>query len=332
MEYKLLNVNENMDDYKKNLMHPYFFLDFYENLSKAQNLINFIMKNEVTTWFIFSDYCLDDRNKPNNVVTFSLVALKSAEEFLSIKKILNTLQPTDLKKSKIINPAFLNFISLLPVFNISFILPDNRNYIKAFNFKEIEYLRMRYLSLENYYKRMQAFPLNNLDFSSYIKDFKFIQNKFKSKSISLGIFRDIEIINCIVSSLCIVISKNLKLNNKKFIWVSDRDSILTFEKSNLSYPLIFSMINASFKSFIRTENTISFFNHTDGIDPEFDCFNRIPDIVCGTLAEMDIETVSREKYISVIKNYLTKHEVNHIAKLYLDNNKYGINTIKLEIK
>ncbi len=319
-----------MPDYKTELLHPYFLTNFYENLESSKDLHDFISKNNVSTWFIFSDYCLDDRKKPNNVITFTLVALKNSEDFELIKKILDALQPKDLKKSKTINPAFLEFISLLPIFNISFFLPDNRNFTKAFNFEELTFLKMRYLSLENYYKRMQAFPLNSIKFSKIIKDFRFIQNKFKSKSISLGMYRDIEIINCVVSSICMLISSNHK-GDKKFIWISDRDSILTFEKANMSSPLIFSMIHASFTSLIRTNNNLSFYYHLDEIKPESDSFNRIPDIVSGTLAEMDKLTVGKEKYVHILRNYIANPSVNHIAKLHLNGDKYGVSTIQLKV-
>lgn len=328
MQYRLLNITEDLDVYKTQLLHPYLLSHIYENLESSKGFRDFIFKNDVATWFIFSDYCLDDKNKPNNVITFTVIALNKSKDFELIKNILSILQPKDLKHSKKINPAFLNFISLIPVFNISYILPNNRNIIRAFNFEELSFLKMRYSSLENYYRRLQAFPLIDLKFTKVIKDLKLIQNKFDSKSVSLGIYRDIEIVNCVVSSICMMISS--KLNGlKKFIWVSDRDSILNFEKAKLSSPLIFSIINATFNSLIKTDNKLSFYNHLENNKPELDCFNRIPDIVAGTLADMNKHTVSKEKYIHILRDYLTDDSLNHIAKLHLNNDKYGITTISL---
>lgn len=329
MQYELLTINENMQDYKTKLLHPYLISNFYENLKNAENFQNFISKNQNSTWFIFSDYCLDDNNKPKNVVTFTILALKNRQDFTFIQRALDLLQPKDLKKSKAINPSFLNFISLLPIFNVSYILPDNRNITKAFKFEELSFLKMRYHSLENYYKRLQAFPVKDNDFTGIIKDFKLIQTKFEAKSISLKIYRDIEIINCAVSSISILISSQFR-EPQKIFWVSDRDNILTFEKAKLSLPLIFSMIHASFKSFIKTESSLAFFNHENTGKPELDSMNRIPDIVSGTLAEMTDTTVGKDKYVLILRNYLTNQSVNHIAKLHLNEEQYGLNTILLK--
>lgn len=328
MQYRLLDITEDTDVYKTELLHPYLLSHIYADLELSVGFNNFIFNNDVATWFIFSDYCLDDKNKPNNVITFTIIALNEGKDFELIKNILSILQPKDLKKSKKINPAFLNFISLIPIFNISYILPDNRNITKGFNFEELSFLRMRYLSLENHYRRLQAFPLKDLKFTKVIKDLKFIRSKFDSKSVSLRMYRDIEIVNCVVSSICMMISSRLN-GLKKFIWVSDRDSILTFEKANLSSPLIFYMINATFNSLIRTDNKLAFYNHMDNNKPELDCFNRIPDIVAGTLADMNEHTVSKQKYIDILRDYLTDNSLNHIAKIHLNNDKYGVATVSL---
>lgn len=329
LEFKELNIHENIDEYKTKLLHPLLLSDFYKNLKRSKGFNDFISQNNAASWFIFSDYCLDDRNKPNNVVTYTVVALDRREDFLLIQKVLDSLQPKDLKKSKFVNPAFLDFISLLPVFNISYLLPDNRNFTKAFDYDELDFLKMRYLSLKNYYKRSLSFPINNAGNIEIVKDFRFILNKFNSKSVSLGIYRDIELANCIVSSICALISEQHK-SGRKFFWASDRDAILTFEKANLSSPLIFTIINASLHSLVNTDNELAFFNHVDNKKPELDSFNRIPDIIAGTLAEMSVHSVGREKYVPILKNYLTNNKFNHIAKLYLNHDEYGLNTIALK--
>lgn len=334
MEYKSLAFDPNKDDHLNLLIHPNIMVEIYENFSKSEYLNTFIQQNNnVTSWFVFSDYCLDDKNKPSNIMTFSIVALQEREDFIKVGKVLELLQRKDIKKSASISPAFLDFISLLPIFNVSLSLPNNRNFIKAYNFDEITFLKMRYKSLENYYYRASVLPIaNNSEKSKIVNDLRHVQRKFSSKSISLSMFRDIEIVNAAVTSIFTLISNVHHNKHLKLFWVSDRDALLTFDKSNLSSPLIFSLIFASYHSLSANKHTVGFFNHLDNKKPELDHFNRIPDIVSGTLADMNNTTVSKEKFVNVLRDYLTLKERNYITKLYFDSDRYGLSNIILEKK
>lgn len=330
LKYQLIYTDHSSEEHLHQLMHPYFFKGVYEDIKEHSKFIDFVCKNRHKKWFIFSDYCLDDKNKPNNVLTFSVVAISDIDQLNLLKNIIEILQPKDIKKSKMINPNFMKFISSLPIFNISIIVPKNRNFIKAFKFDEIEYFKMRYKSLENYYCRLHNFPINNHNFINIIKDLRYVQKKFNAKSISLNKFRDIEIITSVISTISILISIENVDSPTKIIWVSDRDSLLTFEKSNLSMPLIFNIAHATFRSFLKTKSQLLFYNYIDECKPEYDSFNRIPDIVAGSLADMSPKTVTNKKFIPILKDYLTLECKNYVAKLYFEEKKYGLNQLKLE--
>lgn len=309
MKYRTLSLAPNKDDHLNHLMHPYFLTDMYQNLSKSNYLKSFIEQNhKVLTWFIFSDYCLDAPNKPNNIMTFSIVALPEKLDFVNVGKVLKVLQNKDIKKSSSINPNFIKFLSLLPIFNVSLSLPNNRNLIKAYDFDEITFFKMRYKSLECYYQKSTPPLADNQDKLKIITDLKHVQRKFNSKSISLSKFRDIEIINATLTSIFTLISNAYHKKDLKLIWVSDRDALLTFDKSNLSTPLIFTLINASYHSLSSTKHSIGFYNHVENQKPELDHFNRIPDIISGTLADMTTTSVSKIKFLNVLRDYLTIKE------------------------
>lgn len=332
MKFEYLHTSDR-DKHLSRLVHPIFIEDIHKNLKNCANFIKFINMNKgVKTWFIFSDYCLDDKEKPNNVMTFTILALKNQSEFNLIGKVINALQKTDIKKTKIINPQFLEFISGLPIFNISFILPDKSNFIKPYLIDEIEFFKIRFKSLENFYSRMLAFPVQEKHYIDCIKDFQYIQKKFESKSISLYLYRNIEILNSVVSTIFTIISSVDPNTDYNLTWVSDRDSMLTFEKSNLSAPLIFSMISASFYSLSKSNNQLAFYDHKSVGTPELDHFNRIPDMITGTLADMGKTTVSKEKFLTVLKLYLVNQRQNHIVKFHFESDKYGLNTLILSKK
>ncbi|MGS4227635.1 hypothetical protein ACOAMD_17235 [Acinetobacter baumannii] len=333
MQYEMITIHSNQDKrHLENLLHPIFMQDIFNNLKSTQELKEFILNSTNLHWFIFSDYCINDKNKNNQVMTFSIIAFENHKQHEDLDRVIKSLQPFDLKESNEINPNFLRFLNAIPIFNISYRLPENRNYTIAFDFNEIDFLKMRYESLLKYFQRLQGVPIQGLDFNNQIKDFKYILNKFKSKSIPLKLFRDIEIITSIVSSICILISQIHQNKKLSFYWASDRDSLISFEQKNLSIPLIFSMIHASFHSFLKTNNTIKFIQHDNQLKPITDNFNRIPDIIAGTLADMNNKYVSHKKYLPIIKNHLTLKSKNHIAQIYFKRDKYGVNTIHLKRK
>ena len=59
-------VKDNIDEYQDKIIHPYIFKDIYDNLKNSDYFSDFIAKNPNNSWFIFSDYCVDDQKKPNN--------------------------------------------------------------------------------------------------------------------------------------------------------------------------------------------------------------------------------------------------------------------------
>ena len=318
-------VKDNIDEYQDKIIHPYIFKDIYDNLKNSDYFSDFIAKNPNNSWFIFSDYCVDDQKKPNNVMTFTILSVKDETQLQLINTILGVIQKKDIKHTKGNYSQFIEFISNLPVFNISYILPKNRNFNQHFEMSELEYLNLRFHSLENFYTKLNSSPIVELDFKKCIKDVRFIIQSFKRKSLSLKLFRDIEIINCVLISISLIISQSK--NNNKLIWVSDKDRYLTYEAANLSMPLVFTMVYAS--NFELTRNKCEFTFYVSHLDQQksFDCSNRIPDMIAGVLADMTEKHVSHAKFLPIVRKYLTNQKQNHVAKIYFDKDKYGLNTI-----
>ncbi len=51
-------------------------------------------------WMLYSDYCLDDKNKPNDVLTFVLMPFFNEATYQKLKKKINEMQPVDIKHTK----------------------------------------------------------------------------------------------------------------------------------------------------------------------------------------------------------------------------------------
>jgi hypothetical protein len=73
----------------------------------------------VTKWFISADFCLHDRDRPNDVFAFSVIPFDDI--FESLKAEIRTAIPKDWKKSKNILPAALEFLADKRRFHIAFV-------------------------------------------------------------------------------------------------------------------------------------------------------------------------------------------------------------------
>lgn len=60
-------------------------------------------------WMLYSDYCLDDKNKPNDVLTFVLIPFINEAKYQELEKKINETQPVDIKHTKNINKEFMSY-------------------------------------------------------------------------------------------------------------------------------------------------------------------------------------------------------------------------------
>lgn len=76
--------------------------------SEMQSIIQHIMEMVELTpkWMLYSDYCLDDKTKPNDVITFVLVPFVSENQYKELEQTIKKTQPEDLKHSQHVNSDF----------------------------------------------------------------------------------------------------------------------------------------------------------------------------------------------------------------------------------
>src|SRR5690606_22419899 len=78
----------------------------------------------VSKWICFSDYCLDDKEKPNDVVTFSIIPYIT--DFHIVEDHIKKCAKTDIKKTRVVNEKFIEFLNKYPLINFSFIINDRK--------------------------------------------------------------------------------------------------------------------------------------------------------------------------------------------------------------
>lgn len=62
-------------------------LDDSFSKSLIDNFKSFVEKfKNIDRWALFSDYCIGDKNKPNNIISFVLIPFYSNDNFLNAEK------------------------------------------------------------------------------------------------------------------------------------------------------------------------------------------------------------------------------------------------------
>ncbi len=103
-----------------------FFAVLEETLNKSAifQFRNFTRQySNVSKWFMCSDYCFDDKNKPNNVVSF--VIYPYIFDFDKWNNAIDFMQKSDLKHCRKVSSAFCNFVKSGYIFCFNFILEKN---------------------------------------------------------------------------------------------------------------------------------------------------------------------------------------------------------------
>ena len=90
--------------------------------SAVKDISDYLKELHYTKWMIFSDYCINDKNKPNDVLSFTVMPYY--DEFDKIKNMLLALSPKDIKNIKKVKQDFLKFLKEAPILNISFVLNE----------------------------------------------------------------------------------------------------------------------------------------------------------------------------------------------------------------
>lgn len=304
------------------VMHN-FLVSFDDTFNKSSHLLfsEFFKKNEkISKWMIFSDYVINSKEKPNDVITFSI--LPHAIEFKKLESLLKDLSPKDIKKSAKVNRDFINFINGSQILNISIIL-DKNIVLDPFNERE---------SLKTCYKT----ALNQVDYwiknegkkENYIrlkKLYKILLNDVSRQGANLRNIRNIEI----VSNLIAYITFQICISSKVDIigWFSDRDSMLNHKVTQFSMPAIFDLAHNLFHNLMflkKPEYTEEFiFGMPEQTGAMwYDSINRIPDLIAATLADYNLteKTCSHEKFVPIVKEIITNEKKNLIYKISILNN------------
>ena len=306
-----------------------FFKD--EGLNNKVDL--FLEKSGTSSkWMLYSDYCLDDKGKKNDVMTFALIPFLSEEVYLGLESAIHSTQPKDIKKTKEVDPDFLKILKVFPIFSYSFIL-DDRSMLFGRSGQErvicvTEILEGVKVNFETWSK--------NADDGSVVKNYyDSVVKKLNTQLVRIKQKGDTKLISDIILTALlgsVYASKILKRLPQLDIvgWFPDRD------KSNEGCDnIIVPIFNSFIYNRIQNRNTQWAFVPPDTSKvPFYDNENRIVDFICGTIADYDFynNKVTKDKFCTVLEDLLADNPFIRIYKIKANMTPLQIASVLIEKK
>lgn len=282
-------------------------------------------------WMLYSDYCLDDKNKPNDVLTFVLMPFFNEATYQELKKKINEMQPVDIKHTKNINDEFMSYIKTQAVFCFSFILNDRQQLFGTDETEQIKTVEKLLANLKETFARWRdnagSQQMRDYYTDCVIKIKKQQREIFLKKKVTNHI--DVLLITLLASYYTASILKNLPVLHI-FGWFPDRDK--TNETCDgLAVPIF----NALQYGYMDARQYLFCAAKPDSsVVPFYDDENRIADIICGTLADYNIKEnlISKEKFDEVLQGLMADNMYVKIYRFFVDGGLTHMGTIKISSK
>jgi len=295
--------------------------------STIKDLDDFYIKKikNVTKWTCYSDYCFDDKNKPNDVVTFTLVPY--VDDFNDLSNFIQRIAKVDIKKTRTISEEFTEFLKKYPLINFSFILNNRKkifgkdhNSVKKSLKNTFEIIKKQYIEWSKkqpeqreYYKKI----IKKIDCV-----LELIKNDKKIKQI-IGML--------LVTFLGAYVSSKIlrKLNNiELFGWFSDRDAINEV-CNNFSIELFQYFLHG-----LNDGKNFKFVASPAGSNDNafYEELVRIPDYIAGAISDYNMKDnlISKNKFDEVLTNYMADNEHNNfVFNIFVEEDKLSSNRITL---
>ena len=290
--------------------HPiHILLDEFFSKEEIRNVITkYQNKNsKVSKWLMFSDYCLDDERKANDVMTYVLMPFESEAKYTEMQQKIHDMQPSDTKKTNTVNETFLSYLKSENMLIFSFVFDDRKHFLALSHNQCLEGVERTLQTICDCYEEWKR----TADNEDILKYYKRVVNKIKQLLATLkGNNPDIKLLNDILITAFLgayVSAKVLEnLSIEVFGWFSDRDKVIS-GKDNIIVP-IFNCYQHNMLG--GKQFKLCTFTPDDKVKPFFDDFNRIADVVTGAIADYNLE-----------ENYITADKVNTVLIHLLADNK-----------
>ena len=282
--------------------------------SEMDSLLDkFIKKTSFCSkWVLYSDYCLDDKNKPNDVISFVLVPYLSTQFYVEMDKSISETQPNDIKKSKSVDSAFIKYLKGQPILSFNFIVNERKFLFGDSHAERVGNVAKIIKEIKEQVEtwRCRAIEESIVDYyDSIIKKLNKILMGLSQKA-NIKMHMEILLVTIIGAYYSAMILKRLP-DIDLFGWLSDRDAIKAScdeMAAPIFHVLLYNHLNG------RQFHLINMKSDTK-IPLFYENYNRIPDVICGALADYNMENdvVSKDKFSKVLQDLIAD---NAMVKIY----------------
>ena len=262
---------------------------------------------DVTKWFLCSDYCIGDKHKANDVISFVLYPY--ILDFNDWNHVVSGMQKTDLKNCRHVSDAFCQFSRQGYFFSISFIL-EKPNILDRWKSKSfLDSLLGGYIDMT---ERWQiTTPVNADSYQTMNKKLRSLQNETLQKSFNYSLFGRVITICFLASYLRYLLLKE-KDNVGMFSWLSDRDNITDWKDEIYTefYHILSHCICANQLSADRERMVQDVYLSDIQNNLFYDGTNRIADFICGALADFNYKdgSVTGQKQCILIEDVISDND------------------------
>lgn len=296
-----VNIGNKQEMNKKTILSSHF-PDFVEKWNRFHNKFK-----QVDSWYIVSDYCLDDKDRSNDVMTFTIYPF--THPYLLRDRIKQYLSK-DIKDFKNLSDKAVNYIKEAPYFfSLAFIIDAKNNIFSLDGSKQ---------ALDKAIKNMENWPKTKRE--EFIHKLKRLRNYLNRKEIDFKTLSNISITTYIMSYIIEFLL--IKAKAKHIIWISDRDKITDFQDGVVS-----ELVHIGYASLLNKrvpDNEVyGFWGGKEYKKEIFDELVRIPDYISGALASMDFEDVYKvsEKHYNLFDKSIVDNERIYI--MHLKHNRHN---------
>lgn len=298
--------------------------------STIQQVEDNYLKNlkHIGKWKCFSDYCFDDRNKPNDVVTFSIFPHLTDANLLDL--FFDKFVKSDIKNTRSINPNYITFLRNYPVINFSFIINDRKKLFGNTVEERKHFLTNDYTAIKNMYEKWSISQPEKRDYYCNLikKTNRCLLNIQNNKKVNQLI--DMIIVSVLGAYVSSIIAKQIN-HLEVFGWFSDRDKIHDLENS-----FVIDLFHANLHNLLSPRNfTFAAAPANGQFKIFYDNMVKVPDYIAGTIADYDIieNKISKEKFGTMLTDFMADNEQNnYVFKIFKEGEDYNCSKLKITKK
>ena len=255
-------------------------------------------------WILCSDYCLDDKNKANRVITF--VLFPYIFDFNQWQELIGAMQKTDLKHTRSISSEFCNFLNQGLVFSFSFILKQHCIFDTWKDKNTMEQLINEYIRMTEQWQTTT--PSNADTYKQMNQRLKKLSENSRAKSFNYGLLARIITVTFLAGYLKYLLFRECS-DVKLYSWLSDIDNITTWQDG--IYYDIYRILSHCL--------CINKLPEYEKVQPEelyaqisdnhifYEQLNRVADFICGGIADFNYSdgSVTAKKHCTIMEDIIS---------------------------